>query len=114
MKTIKFTVPPTREMGSYTGHASASHGETLAANALWHYNSARAHDGLPPLSRMPTGRVYHTPARKWYVQRKDGGSLETVDKFDTRKEARAMLAEYRISDSSADYYLSIRPCKGWE
>jgi hypothetical protein len=57
--------------------------------------------------------VYPKPARKWYIQRKDGGSLETVDEFDTRKEAREMLADYRSSDSSADYYLSARPCAGW-
>jgi hypothetical protein len=24
-----------------------------------------------------------------------------------------MLAEYRLSDPSASYYLSSRPCKGW-
>jgi hypothetical protein len=48
-----------------------------------------------------------------YIQRKDSGQLETVDEFDTRKEARAMLAEYRLSDPFASYYLSSRPCKGW-
>jgi hypothetical protein len=64
MKTIKFTVPPTREVGSYTGHASASNGETLVASALWDYNSCRAHDGLSPLSRMPAGTVFHKPARR--------------------------------------------------
>lgn len=51
---------------------------------------------------------------KTYIQRKDGCSLETVDEFATRKEARAMLAEYRMSDPSASYYLSSRPCKSWK
>ena len=50
---------------------------------------------------------------KTYIQRKDGKYLETVDEFDTRKEALAMLAEYRFSDQSAHYYLSTRPCKNW-
>jgi hypothetical protein len=50
---------------------------------------------------------------KTYIQRRDGKQLETVDEFDTRKEARAMLAEYRMSDPSATYYLSSRPCKDW-
>ncbi len=50
---------------------------------------------------------------KTYIQRKDGRQLETVDEFDTRKEARAMLAEYRTADPSAEYYLSSRPCKDW-
>ena len=48
-----------------------------------------------------------------YIQRKDNRQLETVDEFTTRKEARAMLAEYRMSDPSAHYYLSSRPCKDW-
>ena len=51
--------------------------------------------------------------RKVYIQRKGQGHLETVDQFDTRKEAREMLKEYRMSDPSADYYLSSRPCKAW-
>lgn len=48
-----------------------------------------------------------------YIQRKDGRDLETVDEFQTRKEARAMLAEYRLSDSSAEFYISQRCCKNW-
>lgn len=50
---------------------------------------------------------------KTYIQRKDRRYLETVDEFTTRKEARAMLAEYRMADPSALYYLSSRPCKDW-
>jgi hypothetical protein len=46
------TVPPTAEQGSYTTAADSR------ADALWYYNSARAHDGLPPLRRMPAGTVY--------------------------------------------------------
>lgn len=49
-----------------------------------------------------------------YIQRKDSRQLETVDQFETRKEARAMLAEYRTSDTAAAYYLSSRACKGWK
>lgn len=48
-----------------------------------------------------------------YIQRKDNRQLETVDEFETRKEASAMLAEYRMADPSAHYYLSSRPCKDW-
>lgn len=48
-----------------------------------------------------------------FIQRKGQGYLETVDEFDTRKEARAMLAEYRMSDRSAEFYISTRPCKAW-
>ena len=51
---------------------------------------------------------------KTYIQRKGQGYLETVDEFDTRKEARAMLQDYRMADPSAEYYLSSRPCQGWK
>lgn len=109
----RFTVPPTSEVGSYSGTCSASFGETLAQSALWDYNSARAHDGLQPLSRMPAGTIYHKPARPVYINRIGRGYRETVDEFPTRREARAMLAEYLMSDPSGRYYISTRPCKGW-
>lgn len=48
-----------------------------------------------------------------YVQRYGQGYRETVDEFATRKEALAMLKEYRFSDPMGDYYLSSRPCKNW-
>lgn len=48
-----------------------------------------------------------------YIQRKGDGYLETVDQFETRKEARVMLSEYQMSDPYAHYYLSQRPCKDW-
>jgi hypothetical protein len=48
-----------------------------------------------------------------YIQRKSAGYLETIDAFDNIKEARAMLKEYRLSDSSAEYYISRRACKAW-
>ena len=51
---------------------------------------------------------------KTYIQRKDSRQLETVDEFETRKEAQAMLSEYRLSDPCAMYYLSPRPCKAWK
>ena len=49
-----------------------------------------------------------------YIQRKGDGYLETVDEFETMKEAKAMLKEYRlIGDRTAHYYISSRPCKDW-
>jgi hypothetical protein len=54
----RFTVPPTAEQGSHAGTCSSSSRETYRANALWDYNSARAHDGLPPVKRMPKGTKY--------------------------------------------------------
>ena len=49
-----------------------------------------------------------------YIQRRDGRDLETVDEFTTMREARAMLTEYRMSDPSAHYYTSTRPCNHWK
>ena len=49
----------------------------------------------------------------YYIQRKDSRYLETVDEFDTFKEAKKMLKEYRLSDLSAHYYISSRACKAW-
>jgi hypothetical protein len=50
----------------------------------------------------------------FYIQRKDSNGLETVDEFTTRKEARAMLDEYQLSDWSAIFYISSRCCKAWK
>lgn len=49
----------------------------------------------------------------YYIQRKDGKDLETVDEFETFKDAKAMVNEYRMSDKSAEYYISSRACKAW-
>jgi hypothetical protein len=48
-----------------------------------------------------------------YIQRKCGKDLETVDESTTWKEARKLVEEYRMSDWSAEYYLSRRACKAW-
>ena len=50
-----------------------------------------------------------------YIQRRDFqfGGLETVDQFETFKEALARVKEYRLSDGSANYYISQRACKDW-
>lgn len=48
-----------------------------------------------------------------YVQRLGQGYRETVDQFETWPEARRMVAEYRMADPSAHYYLSRRACRKW-
>ena len=50
-----------------------------------------------------------------YIQRKDFyGNFETVDQFESHKEAKSMLKEYRLSDQSAYYYISRRSYKDWQ
>ena len=46
-----------------------------------------------------------------YIQRKSS-TLETVDEFETRKEALAMLKEYRLTPTPT-FHSSTRPCKAW-
>lgn len=57
-----------------------------------------------------------------YIQRRQGGELETVDELNRndfatfkefRKELRRLLNEYNLSDPSAIYYRSQRACKSW-
>jgi len=63
MKTYVVKVPPTAEQGSYKTHVGrGSYMQTMRQEALQDYNSARAHDGLPPVKRMPKGTTY-TPLR---------------------------------------------------
>lgn len=49
----------------------------------------------------------------YYIQRKDEYQLETVDQFESLKESKLMLKEYRIADSYGYYYISTRACKDW-
>lgn len=50
-----------------------------------------------------------------YIQRKclQFNQLETVDEFESRKEAKEMLSEYRLTDPYGYYYTSQRACKAW-
>lgn len=56
------TVPPTAEQGSYKTVVTGSAYQTMKQEALQDYNSARAHDGLPPLKRMPKRVKYEVIA----------------------------------------------------
>ena len=49
-----------------------------------------------------------------YIQRIGQGCRETVDEFETRREAVEMIGEYRLSDLLATFYLSTRAYKGWD
>ena len=51
-------VPCTNDQGNTSFDASDSYSETVAKNALWTYNSMRAHDGQEPLTKMPKGTTY--------------------------------------------------------
>lgn len=50
-----------------------------------------------------------------YINGKYQGETETIDEFETRKEARRMIAEYRLAyqGSGFELWLSRRPCNAW-
>lgn len=52
----------------------------------------------------------------YYIQRRsiNHNYLETIDEFESYKEAKAMMREYEIADYSAWYYVSSRCCKAWK
>jgi len=49
-----------------------------------------------------------------YINMKESGAVETVDEFETRKEAREMLAEYRMAFGYCELYLSTRCTQDWK
>ena len=51
--------------------------------------------------------------KKFYIQRTGNGQTETVDEFGNDPEAQKMLIEYRLSDRTAGYRISRRPCADW-
>ncbi len=48
-----------------------------------------------------------------YINQKENGEVETIDEFDTRKEAREMLGEYQMAFHGGDIYLSNRCTNDW-
>ncbi len=93
----KITVPPTDEQGSYTTIATSGRTETIRQQALWAYNSARAHDGLDPIKRMPAGTKY-APIVEFDLEGNYGRGWEILCCEETRKEARERLKEYRENE----------------
>jgi hypothetical protein len=50
----------------------------------------------------------------YYIQRRDGHNLETVDETESKKDASYLVLEYSIADPSGEYYVSSRACKDWK
>lgn len=48
-----------------------------------------------------------------YINTRADREVETVDEFDTRAEAKKMLAEYQMSAPGMGYYMSRRCTKEW-
>lgn len=87
----RFTVQPTHDVGSYSGRCSSR------ADALSDYNSCRAHDGLPPLRRLPDGTQY-TPLVEYVLQGNYGHGWDDLTSHDTRRDAIAEARVYRENE----------------
>lgn len=96
----KVCVPPTPDQGSYRLTVTGSAQQTYRAEALQDYNSARAHDGQPPLSRMPRGTSY-APIMEYAIQMHTSEGWEDVCTESTRKEAVEQIACYRENQPGA-------------
>lgn len=51
-------IPLTRKMSPIQFVVSDKPSESWYEEALWHYNHARAHDGLPPVKIFPPGTTH--------------------------------------------------------
>ena len=49
-----------------------------------------------------------------YINYKGGEGKETVDEFDSPKEAREAIKHYRQSDPAGEYWLSSKCCSNWK
>jgi hypothetical protein len=49
----------------------------------------------------------------YYINMKDSGKVETVDQFDSLKEAKQMLKEYEVAFKRG-LYISTRCTKDWK
>jgi hypothetical protein len=60
MINLSFTVhfPCTRDLGPCKYTVQDSPMESKEEQALWQYNSSRAHDGLPPVDELPAGTYF--------------------------------------------------------
>lgn len=90
-------VPPTMEMGSYTARISDWY-TSKSVDALSSYNSARAHDGLEPVKRMPN-RTQYIPLYVWEIQQYTGSQYgwECVNQENTRADALQSVIELEIT-----------------
>lgn len=49
----------------------------------------------------------------FYIQRRTGKQLETIDEYETRKEATDACREYNLVDKFAYHYVSRRACNSY-
>jgi len=101
MKAYKITTPNTMQVSSMTFLHTGTKQEALAY-ALWAYNSARDHDGLAPLDKLPRGTVCKGE-KKLYIVMSGSEVVSTLSSFDHPslsdmwKAARIEVQEYNMA-----------------
>ena len=105
----KLSVPPTTEQGSYNIIVK---GPDYRKDALWHYNSARAHDSLEPVKRMPAGTTY-TPLYEYHIQGYYDSrfGMETITIEDNWKSAKEQLKCYNENEPGTAHRIIKIPVK---
>jgi hypothetical protein len=60
MINLSWTVhfPVTHDLGPCKYTVQNNPMESKEEQALWHYNNARSHDGLPPVDELPEGTYF--------------------------------------------------------
>lgn len=48
-----------------------------------------------------------------YINMKAYGTIETIDEFETYREAKKMMEEYRLTHTDGLLYISNRPTNSW-
>lgn len=109
---MKYTVkvPPTKEQGGYKTTVTPSRLESKEQAALSDYNSARAHDGLPPLKRMPVGTVY-AAQYEYEIQGLYNGRWETECVEETKEDGLKQLECYYENVPSGTFRMRRVPSK---
>lgn len=101
MANYTFTVPPTRDVGSFVGTCSTRKHSTKESDALWTYNGERAHNFKGPLKQMPKGTTYKrilTTRMEYVVQGYYGAcGWEDESTEESWKEGRRSLKEYQAN-----------------
>jgi hypothetical protein len=113
MKTYKITTPNTKEMSAMVYTHKSNKAEALEY-ALWEYNSARAHDGLDPLVKLPRGTKCEGERVLYIVQADINEIVSTCNSFEEydgmtlKQRANFECREYSMAAKCAHYITSSR------